>query len=424
MKPNISYLESLNCVNDVYDDLSKYLKKFLPNSICVLIQLDEKQNEAYVSNLTGINNYIFKQLVKILGINPLGKRFKNTEYGKKHFYSTKTFQQFQGSLFEFADGIFPEWLCKSLEIFLDLKNIYYIALSNENVLIGTVLVFPRGNDIANFNKVEKAVDLYSKYIKEIIESLKRDILGVDMRDYFSQSVINNINHEIRTPLNAIVGLLNTGIELLNKDEYTKELTSSIWNNSQQLTKKLDNLLLISDLQSNSSYFNIKSIDLGTIENEINNVVKEFRNNYAKRVINFSTNISKLPCSDVSVDLYYLKIMVEELVSNALKFSTNDISVNLNAAENIEIVIFDEGIGMIESKIGDYMKIFCRNTQKDILYEGIGIGLSIVHHIVIKHKWHININSEPNMGTSVSITLGKNNSDKKNKPTKLNTIILV
>jgi len=185
-----------------------------------------------------------------LGLNPVGKRFNNSPYGRKFFFSTNKFISFKGNLSKLAEGTISEWICNIIENVFNLKNIYSIGLNCENDLLGSVLVFPRKGDEVFLKYVEKNIIFFSIRMKEIIDTYKHDVLGLDTRDIFTKAILHNINHEIRTPLNGIIGLMDVGLRLLKENENTKELTSLIWKNSVDLTNKLDKLLVLSDFQTN------------------------------------------------------------------------------------------------------------------------------------------------------------------------------
>ena len=136
------------------------------------------------------------------------------------------------------------------------------------------------------------------------------------------------------------------------------------------------------------------------------IVREqrFVNKDRNIILNIKTDESDY--SEVSVDVYYFKLMLVELINNAIKFSEKDIIINFNLYKDIKIEVCDEGIGMSEKEIIEYVKAFNRNNVINEKYTGIGIGLSIVKLIVEKHNWQISFNSTIDKGTSVTIYLNK------------------
>lgn len=406
MNPITTKLTHASTINDVYFLLSEYLTNTLNESVCILLQLDDKQNEAYVYDLIGLHRPLFNKLIRILGLNPVGKRFKNSPYGAKYFYSSSTLQSFSGNLYQLADGLVPEWICQLIESVFDIKNIHFIGLKHEDVIIGCVLVFPRKEDKRFFEEVNKNIPLFSMRMKEIMDSYKQEIFGMDTRERFTRAIINNISHEIRTPLNGIVGLIDAGLQLLDSHEDTKALTSVIWKNSLELTNKLDNLLLISDLESGAASFAIQKQPLQIVAMELEQLVRKLNFEFKDRRIVLNNLFQEDNQFLISVDLYYLRIAINELVINALKFSEKDVVVNIKADSCFKVEIVDKGIGMTAGEISEYVKTFSRNKEIKERYTGMGIGLSIVKRIVQKHDWKIDLQSEPDKGTIITIDLAE------------------
>ncbi len=406
MNPITTKLTHASTINDVYFLLSEYLTNTLNESVCILLQLDDKQNEAYVYDLIGLHRPLFNKLIRILGLNPVGKRFKNSPYGAKYFYSSSTLQSFSGNLYQLADGLVPEWICQLIESVFDIKNIHFIGLKHEEVIIGCVLVFPRKEDKRFFEEVNKNIPLFSMRMKEIMDSYKQEIFGMDTRERFTRAIINNISHEIRTPLNGIVGLIDAGLQLLDSHEDTKALTSVIWKNSLELTNKLDNLLLISDLESGAASFAIQKQPLQIVAMELEQLVRKLNFEFKDRRIVLNNLFQEDNQFLISVDLYYLRIAINELVINALKFSEKDVVVNIKADSCFKVEIVDKGIGMTAGEISEYVKAFSRNKEIKERYTGMGIGLSIVKRIVQKHDWKIDLQSEPDKGTIITIDLAE------------------
>ena len=303
-----------------------------------------------------------------------------------------------------AEGTIAEWICNIIENVFNLKNIYAIGLNCKNNLLGSVLVFPRKGDEVFLKYVEEHIVFFSIRMNEILDTYKHDVLGLDTRDLFTKAILHNINHEIRTPLNGIIGLMDVGLRLLKENENTKELTSLIWKNSAELTNKLDKLLVLFDFQTNGTCVNPKSLSVKVLAFEVEQIVREQKAVNKDRNIILNINKDESDNSEVFVDAYYFKLMLVELINNAIKFSEKDITINLNLKNDIKIEICDKGIGMSEKEIIEYVKAFNRNNVISEKYTGIGIGLSIVKLIVEKHNWQISFNSIVDKGTSVTIYL--------------------
>ena len=101
------------------------------------------------------------------------------------------------------------------------------------------------------------------------------------------------------------------------------------------------------------------------------------------------------------------------MENSIKFTSNDGRIKVilnNLYKEIEIIISDTGIGIPEKEFPYLFQKFYRVSRVDSDIPGAGMGLVFVKQIVDLHKGLINIQSEPNKGTSVLIKLSKNHRD--------------
>lgn len=404
MKNIEKQLAQSESINEVYALLSQYLQNTLKNSVCILVQLDEKQDESFVYDLIGLKAPIFKKLIRILGLNPVGKRFKNTPYGRKHLFSSNQLNSFNGNLSEFSQSAVPDWICSLIEIVFNIKNIHTIGLHYKNVSIGSVMVFPRMGDTALFPEIEVNIPTFSKRMIEIIDTYKQDVLGLDTRDRFTKAILSNITHEIRTPLNCMAGPMDVGLKLLNENEHTKKLASIIWKSSSELTDKLDKLLVLSDFQTNGIHIHPQKLSPGNIAFKVEEIVQKqsLANEDRNMIVNIKLDESMT--DPISIDPFYFELIVLELINNALKFSEKDLSINVSGRKLLKIEICDEGIGMSEKEVREYTKAFNRTKEISEKYTGMGIGLSIVDCIVKEHNWKITFHSTPAKGTSVTLFL--------------------
>ena len=321
-------INNANTLNQVFSNLNSFLIEHLKHSIVVIVQLDEKRDAGYVKSIGGINKPIFNKLIRILGLNPVGKYFKNTTFGRKHIYSSRHFKQFPSNLYELSGKLFPEWLFKTIENLFNFDNIYYKGLTCDNQAMGAVVVFTRENEDYKLSALEIEVDRYALKMKEILDDYNSEILGIGIKERFTHALLANINHEIRTPLNGIIGLLDAGLKLLNENENTRELTHTIWQNSIDLTNKLDSLLLISEFEAKSVSLKLRMQTIESLIIQLNNVIRGIGNEYKSREISLFYNASVNLGLTTYIDLYYFDFTIRELLRNAIKFSEEKIDIKL------------------------------------------------------------------------------------------------
>ena len=216
-----------------------------------------------------------------------------------------------------------------------------------------------------------------------------------------ESFAYSVSHDLSGPLRAISGfteILKEEYEDKNDAEF-RRLLNIIDQNSKKLRNQIATILDYNRLNS------IKVIpgDVHLAE-VIADEVNELGINHSYENVDFQ--ISELPV--IKADLALFKMMVKQLLSNALKFSSTIdkrvIQIKYSLQENEHILtISDNGVGFDMNYYDKLFTIFQR-LHSDKEFEGTGIGLAIVKKIVEKHKGMIYAKSEPYSLTSFTVHL--------------------
>lgn len=394
---------SLKNINDEFSSLNNLIQQHLKKSIYILVQLNRNTNQAFVYDLGGLMGSRLNKLTTLLGINPIKKHFIVSEKEIENFYHSKELLQYNGNLSNIAGKRFPAWLCNSIEKIYGLGDIYSIGIKQEEVIIGTLFVFPKNQEEKQFSILNAKIPEYAQRMKEILDRNKKS-KDFNIRDRFTKAIIENISHEIRTPLNGIISILDAGLQLLENNETTQALTQSIWKSSNDLTNKIDNLLLIADLQSNATQFKMEAIPLVLLIRQINSVVKKLKKEFDSRIIFIDNKINYPTKAHIFIDKHFFKIALKEIISNALKFSENTIKIGLYTNNMLKICVSDEGIGLSDIENKYLFDLFYKPNQSNPKHKGLGIGLNIVKHIAEAHHWNLDISSIQNKGTKATISI--------------------
>ncbi len=218
--------------------------------------------------------------------------------------------------------------------------------------------------------------------------------------------VANLSHELRTPVTIIKGFAQTLIEddtELVQGERLRFL-NKIMANSDRLHSLLQDLLLLSRLESTESLLQHETIHL-----------KEFFKNFVE---NLSANpdftgkaiILDLDPAVETVEADPLRItqVVTNLVENAFKHARGFTEIKISTqvdAENVIVSVFDDGDGIPEKDLPYIFQRFYR-VEKGRSREsgGTGLGLSIVKHIIAQHGGTIQARSHPGEGTTIEIRL--------------------
>lgn len=219
----------------------------------------------------------------------------------------------------------------------------------------------------------------------------------------------NISHEFRTPLTLILAPLKEIIRKKEKYEMNDELYHKIGiaqNNSQRLMNMVNQLLEFRKVETD----NMKLVaSFENIEDFVMEICSPFYELAGINNIEFTTE-SKLNTKEVWFDSDKLEIILNNLVSNAFKFSQNDAIVKVIISEdegNVYINVSDNGMGIPANEIENIFDRYYRVNQQENS-GGSGIGLALSKRLVELHKGTLSVSSESNVHTEFSLSLLKGN----------------
>jgi signal transduction histidine kinase len=214
-------------------------------------------------------------------------------------------------------------------------------------------------------------------------------------------LIAMFSHDFRNPLASI--LSSTNLLITYADKVTPERRFSIHNRIEssvkQLLQMLDDMLVVSQMESGHLNFIPERIDVGAVFEQI---VEEFQNTTGDTyTIVFENRVTSPAMADVRL----LRQMGLNLISNAIKYSPrgSTVRVTLNVDEqNYVLVVEDQGIGISEDDQKRLFEPFERGKNVGDI-AGTGLGLAIVKRAIELYGGSIRIESTLNQGTSMIVT---------------------
>lgn len=231
-------------------------------------------------------------------------------------------------------------------------------------------------------------------------------LKAEESDKLKTAFISNISHELRTPMNGIIGFSKLITDNSVTNEEKKIFSNALIESTNRLLNTVEEVLLISQIQNNQ-------IDLFITKFSILELIKDLYEYYlscAKRkYLNFILELPEDLTKDYLIenDLEKVKIIIKHLLDNAFKFTFNGfVKLQLKTKnDKVHIQISDSGIGIAEEFLSKIYNIFAQeNISLSRPYEGIGLGLPIVKGLLNLMNGEINISSEINKGTIVTVAL--------------------
>lgn len=217
-----------------------------------------------------------------------------------------------------------------------------------------------------------------------------------------------VSHDLRSSVNALKtsnAKLSATLETKNYDELNQLIiqNSGIANGAYSL---LDNLLHWALLQTKQLYFHKESVHLFSIVQQIEYNYKPL---LLDKSISFENSVSKNIF--IFVDLDSLKIVLRNLLDNAIKFSNENGKISFYTQENnpefCQLVLEDTGLGMDEETIKEVLKddeLLAKKGKAEVI--GTGLGMQLCKQMIKKNGGTIRIESELHKGTKMILTFPK------------------
>ncbi|AJR03152.1 hybrid sensor histidine kinase/response regulator [Siansivirga zeaxanthinifaciens] len=299
----------------------------------------------------------------------------------------------------------------SIGIFFLVIGLMGFVMNNLSLLPNNFYVVNSAKFGAGFEVIFLSLSMTNLIKKLRLEKEKSQEFALIKSEEISQLktyFMSNISHELRTPINAIMGIA----ELQLNDEQNKETRKQfeiIKNASLSLLSNVNDILDFELIEKNELILKKETFNPETVLSQINNNWKIEAEN--KGLIYNYTIDNQLPYL-ISGDTERFLQIINNVVSNAFKY-TKEGSIQFKITSKIEsnesgvfdIVISDTGIGIdnkILNNIYDSFSQMRLNHKRQ--FGGIGLGLSIVKHLVKLFNGTINIKSELGVGTQVNIKL--------------------
>ena len=225
----------------------------------------------------------------------------------------------------------------------------------------------------------------------------------DLKDQFLSHMIN----ELQTPLKAVLKFS----DILLKDKYDMDTLEKYLKLINQSAKNIDNIVKdvsdISSIQNGTLSIDIKKTNLRDL---LKQNFELFRSKAREKSIRYSLQFGKDLPKNIYTDANRLSQVISNLLSNAIRFSNKDGSVQLETLFDkknsiIKVFVDDKGIGIPEHKKEYIFKPYPKEDSTANLNEyRTGLGLSICLSIIELLNGKIEFKSKENEGTTFSFEI--------------------
>jgi two-component system sensor histidine kinase SenX3 len=230
-------------------------------------------------------------------------------------------------------------------------------------------------------------------IEDVTEQARIDTVRTDF--------VANLSHELKTPIGGIAALADTMIGETDP-QVIERLTSRIVDESYRLSRIVDDLLDLSRIEFGST----DDWEPVVISEVVDEVVARLQHESLRTGV--SIEVRHTVPVRVLGDRMQLVSALENLVTNAVKYSGDGkkVTVEVHATDElVSIAVIDQGIGIAAK---DHQRIFERFFRVDRARSrttgGVGLGLSIVRHVVSNHGGTVSVVSEEGRGSTFTIVL--------------------
>ncbi|MBQ7118917.1 MAG: PAS domain-containing protein [Oscillospiraceae bacterium] len=283
-----------------------------------------------------------------------------------------------------------------LNISKELRYVTKIALDGKHAESEMAL------DERTYNLIANPVFDGDKTIGAII--LIPDITETHKREQLRREFTSNVSHELKTPLTSISGFAEIMKSGTTDESTVVDFSTVIYDEAQRLIALVSDIIKLSELDEGSINLVPETIDLLDLAKE-----------EASRLIPGAEKAN----IDISVNGDNAKIhgvrkvigeMLYNLLDNAIKYGKSGGYAKVEIKESISgvsVSVKDNGIGI---PVSEQPRIFERFYRVDKSHSkevgGTGLGLSIVKHGAIYHNAKIDVESMPDVGTTITITFNK------------------
>lgn len=223
--------------------------------------------------------------------------------------------------------------------------------------------------------------------------------------FLKDDFLASVSHELRTPLNAILGWAQVIAAGKVSDEDVKRGVETIVRNARAQAQLIEDLMDMSRIASGKVRLDVRETDVPMVVQQAVETIRLSADSKAIRI----RQIVDPSIGPVSGDPNRLQQIVWNLLSNAVKFTPKAGNVDVivqRVNSHVELTVRDSGVGIGQ----DFLPhVFERFRQADSApsraYGGLGLGLSIVKHLVELHGGSVRAHSDgENRGATFVVTL--------------------
>jgi two-component system phosphate regulon sensor histidine kinase PhoR len=226
-----------------------------------------------------------------------------------------------------------------------------------------------------------------------------DITNLRRLERVRRDFVANVSHELKTPLTSIRGYVETLLEGPHSTEQSRNFLSVIETNTQRLGKLVEDLLRLSEIESQQ--FVLKP-ELFRVQELFGEVLDLHDSLLKKKAMTVDVSIEPENL-DLFADRMALLHLLNNLVENSIKYGFPETAIQLQCRGEGQTAVFrvqDRGIGIAAPHLERIFERFYRVDKSRSKQEGsTGLGLAIVKHLVQLMGGEITVESQEEQGST-------------------------
>ena len=259
-------------------------------------------------------------------------------------------------------------------------------------------------DIAQGNYNNRInTDICTMELSELGNAVNHMAESLDNQEMLRRRLTSDVAHELRTPVANVSSNIEAIIEGVL--EPTNERLSSCYNELERITGIITELEKLRQIEGENMILHIGHVDIYELAKEVKLI---FENEMSKKNIRCDIIGEHI---DVCVDKDKMSQVLNNLISNAVKYTDNYGNIQITVIqenENVVITVEDNGCGIDDNDIQYIFERFYRTDKsRNRSTGGAGIGLTITRAIVQLHGGTIHVESKKGVGSLFKVTIPAN-----------------
>ena len=233
----------------------------------------------------------------------------------------------------------------------------------------------------------------------VTDITKEKLIEKQKSDFFA-----NASHELKTPITVMQGFAEVLMNKEGMDDTSKKQLGRIYKECLRLGSLISDMLMLSKIESGEAPVRALS------EVALEDIAKEVLDGLSEKAQSRNITASIVGSAKICADHTMIFELVENLVSNAIKYNKDGGSVTVSITETdagVCLKVEDTGIGIEKEHLPRLCERFYRvDKSHSKRIGGTGLGLAIVKHICAISDAELSIESEFGVGTTVTVVFGK------------------